>query len=64
MVGIISDRIQADDCATDFVLDGFPRTLPQAEAIDAVLRTSNERVSEVIELAVPDSVLEARIVGR
>ena len=37
--------------------------LPQAEAIDAVLRTSNERVSEVIELAVPDSVLEARSVG-
>jgi len=64
VIGIIKDRIQEPDCATGFILDGFPRTKVQAEAIDAVLAASGECVNSVISLEVPDSVLEERICGR
>jgi len=64
VVGIILDRIKEADCADGFVLDGFPRTIPQAKMIDAALAKTGERVSEVVELDVPYEVLEARIVGR
>lgn len=62
--GIIRDRIQEPDCAMGFILDGMPRTLKQAEMLDELLAKSGERVSDVIELNVPDQVLEDRIVGR
>ena len=64
VVGIISDRIQAGDCKRGFILDGFPRTLPQAQQLDAMLSKTDDRVQKVIELQVPDSVLEERICGR
>jgi len=64
VVGIIHDRIQEADCKFGFILDGFPRTLKQAEALDAMLAKEGAVVTKVIELQVPDSVLEERICGR
>ena len=64
VVGIIRDRIQQEDCKFGFILDGFPRTLAQAKALDAMLAEEGSCVTKVIELQVPDSVLEERICGR
>jgi len=64
VVGIIRDRIREPDCKYGFILDGFPRTLVQAKALDAMLAEEGAVVSRVIELEVPDSVLEERICGR
>lgn len=64
VVKIIEERIKEADCRLGFVLDGFPRTLKQAEATDAMLRANGESVNSVIELDVPNSVLEKRITGR
>jgi adenylate kinase len=66
VVGIIRDRIQAEDCQFGFILDGFPRTLKQAQALDDMLRTNagGSVVTKVVELQVPDSLLEERICGR
>ncbi|KAL3936435.1 MAG: hypothetical protein SGARI_002557 [Bacillariaceae sp.] len=64
VVGIIRDRIQEEDCKFGFILDGFPRTLPQAKALDKMLAEEGACVTKVIELEVPDSVLDERITGR
>jgi len=64
VVGIIKDRIQQDDAKEGFILDGFPRTVEQARALDTMLAESGELVSRIIELNVPDGVLEERICGR
>lgn len=64
VVGIIRDRIQHDDCKTGFILDGFPRTINQAKALDRMLAQKGECVSTVLTLNVPDEVLEERICGR
>jgi adenylate kinase len=64
VVGIIKDRIAETDCNKGFILDGFPRTMPQAKKLDELLSASDEKVCSVIELNVPDSVLEERICGR
>jgi len=64
VIGMIKERIQKDDCKSGFILDGFPRTLAQAKALDAMLDESGERVGRVIELNVPDEELEVRICGR
>ena len=64
VVGIIKDRITEEDCKFGFILDGFPRTLAQAKSLDAMLAEEGARVTKVIELNVPDGVLEERICGR
>ncbi|GMH67577.1 hypothetical protein TL16_g04714, partial [Triparma laevis f. inornata] len=64
VVGIIKDRIAEPDCRFGFILDGFPRTLPQAKALDKMLAEEGAAVCKVIELSVPDSILEERICGR
>lgn len=64
VIGIIRDRIQEPDCQFGFILDGFPRTLAQAKALDEMLAKEGASVTKVIELQVPDSVLEERICGR
>lgn len=64
VIGIITDRIHEPDCARGFMLDGFPRTLVQAKALDAMLQKTGETPSTVMAFDVPDSVLEERICGR
>lgn len=64
VIGIIRDRIKEEDCNLGFILDGFPRTLEQAKALDKMLADEGAAVSKVVELEVPDSVLEERICGR
>jgi len=64
VVGIIKDRIQQEDCKHGFILDGFPRTKVQALALDKMLAEEGAAVTKVVELHVPDEVLEERICGR
>jgi len=64
VVGIVKDRIKEPDCALGFLLDGFPRTVQQAEKLDACLAESGEKVTAVLALEVPDAVLTERICGR
>jgi adenylate kinase len=64
VIGIISDRVDEDDCANGFILDGFPRTVAQAEALDGLLTQKNKTLDAVIELKVDDDRLVGRIVGR
>jgi adenylate kinase len=60
VVGIIRERIQAPDCQGGFVLDGFPRTVPQAEALDRMLGASHTKLDAVIAIDVTDQVVLAR----
>ncbi|WP_404380659.1 adenylate kinase [Caenispirillum salinarum] len=64
MIGLISERVDQPDCANGFILDGFPRTIPQAEALDALMADKGMDLDAVIELRVPDSLLVERITGR
>lgn len=64
MIGMIDKRIDQPDCAKGFVLDGFPRTEPQAEALDAMLAKKGKKIDAVIELAVDEAALIERISGR
>jgi adenylate kinase len=64
VVGIISERIQAADCANGFILDGFPRNVSQARALDGVLVEKGVNLDAVIELAVDPEILIARILKR
>ncbi len=64
IVAMISERIDEPDCANGFILDGFPRTVPQAEALDKLLSSKGIALDKVIEVAVPDAKLIERITGR
>lgn len=64
VIGIIKDRINEQDCGWGFILDGFPRTMEQAKAVDSLLAKTGEKVTSVIELSVPEEILEERICGR
>lgn len=64
MIAMIRDRIQQPDCANGFILDGFPRTTAQAEALDEMLGLMNVKLDHVIEMKVDDAVLVERISGR
>ncbi|MCR9235049.1 MAG: adenylate kinase [Alphaproteobacteria bacterium] len=64
VVGIVSDRVDEADCAKGFILDGFPRTVAQAEALDVMLQQKGLRLDTVIELAVDEGILLDRIVKR
>jgi adenylate kinase len=60
VIGIIEERLQADDCQNGFILDGFPRTIPQAEALDKM----GVVIDKVIDIEVPDEVIVTRLSGR
>lgn len=64
VIGIIKDRIHEPDCGAGFILDGFPRTLAQANALDELLLQTGERVNLILAFDVPEDVLEERICGR
>jgi adenylate kinase len=64
MIQMISDRIDQPDCAKGFILDGFPRTVPQAEALDRMLSGKGMRLDHVIEMRVDADALTERITGR
>ena len=64
VVDLVVDRIKADDCTNGYVLDGFPRTIPQAEALDAALAAINDKVDYAINVEVPDENIINRMSGR
>lgn len=64
VIGIIAERIDQPDCAKGFILDGFPRTLVQADATEDLLKAKNISLDSVIEIRVDDEVLADRIAGR
>ena len=60
VIGIINERLKADDCKNGFILDGFPRTVPQSEALDEM----GVRIDKVIDIEVADEKIAARLSGR
>ncbi|HIS28046.1 MAG TPA: adenylate kinase [Candidatus Avamphibacillus intestinigallinarum] len=63
-IGIVEERLQKDDCKDGFLLDGFPRTIAQAEALDALLSSMNKRIDHVLHIDVPEENLVERLTGR
>ena len=64
VIGMILERVAKPDCAKGFMLDGFPRTAPQAEALDAAMRRAHVELDAVVLIEVPDALLEERAIGR
>jgi adenylate kinase len=64
VIGIISDRLDQPDARKGFILDGFPRTVPQAQALDALLKRKHMKLDAVVELRVNESALLARVESR
>jgi adenylate kinase len=64
VIGVVSDRIDQPDCAKGFILDGFPRTVPQAEALTGMLASKGLKLDAVIELVVDSEALVARMENR
>ena len=63
-VEILLDRVKADDCAKGYILDGFPRTIPQAEALDAAVEKLGEKIDYAVNIDVPDENIINRMSGR
>ena len=64
IIDMVSKRIAEKDCENGFILDGFPRTLPQAEALEKMLKKHGITLDAVIEIQVPDEIIMERILGR
>lgn len=64
MNGIVSERIEAEDCRNGFILDGFPRTIPQAEALDRILAEKGIGLDAVIEIQADEDTLVERVLNR
>ena len=63
-VEILLDRVKADDCAKGYILDGFPRTIPQAEVLSDTLAKTGEKIDYAINVDVPDANIVKRMSGR
>lgn len=63
-VDLVTDRIRQEDCSNGFILDGFPRTIPQAQALDCVLDEQGEHIDAAINIEVPDEHIVERMAGR
>lgn len=64
VVDIVKERLTRDDCRNGFILDGFPRTIPQAEALDNMLSLMNSQIDKVISIEVDDEDIVKRMSGR
>ncbi|MCT4597409.1 MAG: adenylate kinase [Vallitalea sp.] len=64
VVDIVADRLLQDDCKEGFILDGFPRTIPQAESLDKALLSMKTKIDYAIDIAVPDENIVRRMSGR
>ena len=64
VVDLVVDRVKQDDCKNGYVLDGFPRTIPQAEALDKALAAIGEKMDYAIDVNVPDENIVHRMSGR
>jgi adenylate kinase len=64
VIGMVIERIGREDCAKGFMLDGFPRTLPQAEALDAAMTRSQVALDAVVLIEVRDELILERVTGR
>jgi adenylate kinase len=64
VIGIVEERIGRPDCKPGFILDGFPRTLPQAAALENLLKVKNMHLDAVVEMKVNDAILVERVAGR
>ncbi|MDX1809071.1 MAG: adenylate kinase [Sulfurospirillaceae bacterium] len=64
IIGIIKERLSKEDCKNGFVLDGFPRTLKQAEELEKLLSASGKKLDKVLSFDVPDEQIVERIAGR
>jgi len=63
-VDLVMDRLAKDDCAKGYILDGFPRTIPQAEKLTEALEKKNESIDAAVNIDVPDAVIVNRMAGR
>ena len=64
VVDLVVDRVQQEDCKNGYVLDGFPRTIPQAESLDAALEKLGEKIDYAVNVEVPDENIINRMGGR
>ena len=64
VIGMIAARIERPDCRDGFMLDGFPRTIPQGDALNAMLAAKGQKIDVVVGIDVPDDVIVDRVVGR
>jgi len=64
VVGMVEERLGQSDCKNGFILDGFPRTIAQAEALDKLLAGKGEKLDAVLEISVPDEEVVKRLSGR
>jgi adenylate kinase len=63
-IGIVQERLQKPDCTKGFILDGFPRTVEQADALDGILKSLSIHLTRAVDISVPSSSLIERAVGR
>ncbi len=64
VIGMVKERLAESDCAKGFILDGFPRTVPQAEALDKTLEGMSKKIDKVVSIEVPDDEVVKRLGGR